>query len=577
MRILKTLFIFFNLNYLNELENSHKNKKIKNDDNEYLFKLGIENKNFINRDSLLRKKIKRYVQNNITTSIIFPQLENIPLLIKKQLQSTNNSNTEKRLNIKDCKKTSEYNNFQLENVKNYNFTRIGLDEEIKLDFLQILNMLENSDKYLEYGVKIVKGVLLHGEPGTGKTLLAKCLAGESNFSFIATSGSDFNEKYVGVGGQRIRELFQFAHENQPCIIFIDEIDGLARSRSGDGEVSTGEKDVTLNQLLVCMDGFHEYKNVFLLGTTNRFDIIDKALLRPGRMDRIINIPFPNKEARKKILEIHMQNKPINQSLIDNLVDITSGFTGSSIQNLLNEVVLQVLRQKKENLFPLCDIKLFEDMKEKILIGRIEKKSISMESLKRVAIHEIGHVVVSLSCKTHALPKKVSILSTANTLGYTVFSNTENENLIYTYEELEEKVCVLLGGKAAEELFFDSSSSGASNDLRQASDIIHKMVIDFGMSEIIVTAPVYSEKYKEMIDTKINDILISCYKTTVYKLKKVKPLINHLSQVLIKREVLEYDEVIQEILEFSKDKMETPILTSSGPKQQGEGINDLFFN
>lgn len=572
MRILKPLFVFFNIqSYLDNLEETYKIKKIKND-NEYIFKLEIENKKFSNRDSFLRKKIKRYVQNNNITNILtIPNIQ--PLFLNQEI--TKNNSTTKRLNIRDFKKVSDENNFRLENVENYNFSMVGLDDEIKNEFLQILDMFGNSQKYLDYGVNPVKGILLHGPPGTGKTLLAKCLAGESNFSFIATSGAQFNEKFVGVGSQRVRELFQFAHENQPSIIFIDEIDGLARSRSSDGEASTGEKDTTLNQLLVCLDGFQDYRNVFLLGVTNRIDIIDKALLRPGRIDRIINIPVPNKEGRKRILEIHIKNKPINQTLIDNLVDITSGYTGASIQNLLNEVVLQVLREKKETLFPLNHIKLFEEMKERVLIGRIQKKSISLESLKRVAIHEVGHLLVSLSCKTHPLPKKVSILPTSNNLGYTIFSNTEYENLLYTYEELEEKVFVLLGGKVSEELFFDSASSGASHDLKEASNLIHKMVIDFGMSDIIVTAPIYSEKYKEKIDTKIHDILTSCYKTTQSKLKKVKPLINHLSRVLIKKEVLEYDEVIKEILDFSKVKMETPV-KKKNVTEVGLGMNDLFF-
>jgi cell division protease FtsH len=574
MRILKTLFVFFNLNYLNELEESYKSKKMKND-NEYLFKLGIENKKYTNRDSFLRKKIKRYVQNNnITTAIILPQFNNIPLLINNVKQSVSeikktNSTRSERLNIQDLRKTSEHNNFKLENVNNYNFSKIGLDEDIKEEFLQILDMFENSQKYFEFGVKIVKGVLLHGNPGTGKTLLAKCLAGESNFSFIATSGSEFNEKYVGVGGQRIRELFNFAYENKPCIIFVDEIDGLARSRSSDGEISTGEKDTTLNQLLVCLDGFHEYKNVFLICATNRLDILDKALMRPGRIDRIINIPLPNKEARKKILEIHMQNKPINDTLLDDLVKITSGFTGSLIENLLNEVILQVLREKKENLFPLNHIKLFEEMKEQILIGRTEKKNISKESLKRIAIHEIGHMLVSLSCRTHQLPKKISVIPTSSNLGYTIFTTSEYDSELYTYEQLEEKVCVLLGGKVSEEMFYDTTSSGASHDLREASNFIHKMVIDFGMTDFIVTSPVYSEKYKEMIDSKIHNIFNSCYKNTQSKLKKVKPLIEHLTNVLIAKQVLEYDEIVQEILDFTR--LETPIL--SGP--QKENVTQLI--
>nr|MDO8117505.1 AAA family ATPase [Candidatus Sigynarchaeota archaeon] len=359
--------------------------------------------------------------------------------------------------------------FRLQNVTlAWNFSQIGGYTAIKTDLYQILDMVRYPFKYCQYNVRIPRGILFHGPPGNGKTLFARCFAGESQLPIIATSGSEFQEKYVGTGPARIRELFDFAREHAPCILFIDEIDAVARRRGTDQEAAQAERDSTLNQLLVELDGFHDHRNdsqfVFVIASTNRLDILDPALLRPGRMDKKIRVPLPDAPTRRAIINIHRQGKPLDVSLEWLVHEMTEGCSGAEIEHLLNEATLVGIRK---NQLPIPQ-QVVEETAESILLGGHldhdddagrrtsfpppPDRTTSHRELERVAIHEVGHSLMAFLCTHHAPPKKCSLRNcpAMNMLGFTLFPRQMQQQLM-TSQELEDRIKVLLAGRIAEEL------------------------------------------------------------------------------------------------------------------------------
>lgn len=420
------------------------------------------------------------------------------------------------------------------------FRDIGGYESVKRELDQCVDILKNHTKYSRYNVRVPKGLIFEGPPGTGKTLLAKALAGEAGTAFIAVSGSEFQEKYVGVGPSRIRELFALAKNNQPCIVFIDEIDALGRKRSFDGEAST-ERDNTLNELLVALDGFKNTSGVFLVGATNRIDLLDPALIRPGRIDKRIHIGYPDATTRKAILAIHTKGKPCDISVnIEDLVEITAGMSGAQIENLLNEALLNALRENRE-CFAHGDIEI---MMNKLMAGwQPIDHQFNDGIIHQIAIHEMGHSIVGLLSKHHSKMQRVIInLSSPTSPAYTVFEASTTS--ISTREALFEHLMILLGGRIAEEIFFEASvSTGAINDFEEALKLAERMIVYYGMGKQAIY-PSRSEKYKEIIDVEIADLLNSAYEYAEYILKQSKPLILEGAEMLKRDKLIKADTLME---------------------------------
>jgi len=442
------------------------------------------------------------------------------------------------------KPNSKSKNFEV--IKNFNilFKDIGGYDNIKQELLQCVDILKNYPKYLKYNVRIPKGLILEGPPGTGKTLLAKALAGEAKCSFIPISGSDFQEKYVGIGSTRIKELFDLAKKNIPCIIFIDEIDALGRKRSSDGESSSNERDSTLNSLLVELDGFKNNTGIFLIAATNRIDLLDSALIRPGRIDKKIFIGLPDKNTRKSIINIHIKGKPYCDTIgINELVEVTEGFSGAQIENLLNEAMLNALRNNQQE---FC-YKDFDFVLNKMMAGwQPNDHEFTTDIIDHIAIHEMGHAVVGILSKHHSKVTKVVInLSSPKSPGYTVFEGSTSN--IYIREALFEHLMILLAGRIAEEVFYDISvTTGAINDFEEALKLAEKMIIYYGMGENIIY-PSLSEKYKEMIDNEVVNLIDDAYKCANIIIQHAKEYIQETSEILKKDKIIKVDK-LNELME-----------------------------
>ena len=428
-------------------------------------------------------------------------------------------------------------NFQV--IKNYNilFKDVGGYENVKEELSQCVDILQNYQKYVKYNVRIPKGLIMEGPPGTGKTLLSKALAGEAKCSFISVSGSDFQEKYVGVGSSRIKELFELAKKNVPCIIFIDEIDALGRKRSTDGESSSNERDSTLNALLVELDGFKNNTGIFLVAATNRLDLLDNALIRPGRIDKKIYIGLPDSSTRKAIINIHIKGKPHTETIdIEELVEITEGYSGAQIENLLNEAMLNALRLNKTEF----SYKDFDFVMNKMMAGwQPNEHEFTSDIIDHIAIHEMGHAVVGLFSKHHSKVTKVVInLSSPKSPGYTVFEGSTSN--IYIREALFEHLMILLAGRIAEEAFYDVSvTTGAINDFEEALKLAEKMIIYYGMGGNVIY-PSLSEKYKELIDIEVIGLINEAYKCSEEIIEKSKDLIFETSELLKRNKILKAD-------------------------------------
>jgi len=362
------------------------------------------------------------------------------------------------------------------------FADVGGVDEVEVELKEIIEFLKTPSRFTQLGAKLPKGVLLVGPPGTGKTLLAKATAGEAGVPFFSMSGSDFVEMFVGVGASRVRDLFEQAKNRAPCIVFIDEIDAIGESRSSIGNVGRNdEREQTLNQLLAEMDGFKPNHGVILMGATNRPEILDRALLRPGRFDRQIEVGLPTEEGRRQILEIHAQSVILGPDAdLDRMAQITPGFSGADLANLVNEAALLAVRRGSEAV-EAADLDL---SLERVVAGLQRNVPLKGETRHRVAVHEAGHALVGQLLPNSDPIHRVSIIPTAKgALGYTMQAPSEDQ-LLLSKEELEERLMGLLGGRSAELLAFGEPSTGASDDLERATDLARRMVTEFGMSDAL---------------------------------------------------------------------------------------------
>ena len=421
----------------------------------------------------------------------------------------------------------------------------GLDEA-KVEVMEIVDFLKNPKKYTSLGGKIPKGALLVGPPGTGKTLLAKAMAGEAQVPFFSLSGSDFVEMFVGVGASRVRDLFKQAREKAPCIIFIDEIDAIGRARGKNLMMSNDERESTLNQMLVEMDGFGTDTGIIVLAATNRPDVLDNALLRPGRFDRQISIDKPDLKGREDIFKVHLKPIKISKTLdIHKLAEQTPGFAGADIANVCNEAALIAARKGKE----AVDMEDFQDAVDRV-IGGLEKKNkiISPEEKRIIAYHEAGHAICGWYLE-HAYPLlKVTIVPRGTAaLGYAQY--TPKEQYLYNTDQLNDQICMTLGGRASEDIFFDKISTGAQNDLQQITRMAYAMVSVYGMNDKVgnvsfydpmqensFTKP-YSEETSKLIDEEVRKLIDQAYDRTKKLLTEKKGQVEKLAEALLEKEVL----------------------------------------
>jgi cell division protease FtsH len=469
-----------------------------------------------------------------------------PFYYPRNLKITNyNKNT---LTKNHNTKEGSSENFQIIKNGNMNFTSIGGYNLIKDELMQCADMLVNFDKYAKFNVRTPKGLILEGPPGTGKTLLAKCFCGEINIGFIAVSGSQFQEKYVGVGSSRVRELFKLAEENKPCVIFIDEIDAIGRKRSDESNNNL-ERDSTLNELLVALDGFKSSDGIFIIGATNRVDLLDLALTRPGRIDKSIFISLPDSATRKSILNIHINGKPYDNTIsIEYLIEITQGLSGAQIENLLNEAMLLSLRSNIYN-FNKQNI---DNVLSRILVGyQSTIKKYSDEMLYQIAIHEMGHAIVGLLSNYNKLLKVSLNLWSPNTPGFTLFES-KADNDLYTKQKLISHLMVLLSGRIAEEEFFnDSISTGAVSDLENAKKLAENMIIKYGMGSKLINVG-FSDKSRQYIDLEINNLINIAYIRAKVIILENKPLIEICANKLITDRVLTPEFIYEKINMYEKN-------------------------
>lgn len=446
--------------------------------------------------------------------------------------------------------------FDKENLVKVTFKDVAGLDEAKVEIMEIVDFLKNPKKYTNLGGKIPKGALLVGPPGTGKTLLAKAVAGEAGVPFFSLSGSDFVEMFVGVGASRVRDLFRQAKEKAPCIIFIDEIDAVGRAR-GRNMVQGGndERENTLNQLLTEMDGFATDSGVIILAATNRPDILDAALLRPGRFDRQISIDKPDLAGREEIFKVHLKPLKLNADVsAARLATQTAGFAGAEIANVCNEAALIAARKSKTEI----DMQDFQDAVDRV-IGGLEKKNkiISPEEKQIIAYHESGHAIVGWFLKDLDPLVKVSIVPRGvAALGYAQY--LPKDQYLYTTEQMENMMCMTLGGRVAEDIIFGRVSTGAQNDLERITRMAYAMVTIYGMNtkvgnvsfhdpnnEYGFTKP-YSDKTAEMIDIEVRNQIDACYQKTKELLLEKRDKLEELSQILLKREIL-FQHDLEEIL------------------------------
>ena len=431
----------------------------------------------------------------------------------------------------------------------------GVDEE-KEELQEIVEFLKNPKKFTEMGARIPKGVLLVGHPGTGKTLLAKAVAGEAGVPFFIISGSDFVEMFVGVGASRVRDLFEQAKKNAPCIIFIDEIDAVGRQRGAGLGGGHDEREQTLNQLLVEMDGFAQNEGVIVLAATNRPDVLDKALLRPGRFDRQIVVSSPDVKAREQILEVHSRKKRLAHDVdLKVIAKNTSGFSGADLENVLNEAALLTARRN----LPEIGMKEIEDAMVKVTMGPEKRTRVrSDKENKLVAYHEAGHAVVSRFLPTQDAVHQISIVPRGMAGGYTMYRPTEDKSFM-SKSEMEETIIYLLGGRVAEKLILDDISTGASNDIERATKIAREMVTKYGMSDRIGTIMLgssqeevflgrdfghskeYSEEPAAIIDEEIKRIIDIGYRTAAEILQANIDKLHIVAGILLEKEKIDGDE------------------------------------
>jgi len=488
---------------------------------------------------------------NINQFNELPQMKNF-----KNRPSTNTSYTSNN-------PFSFFTNFQEDDVmEEFVKPNVTLDSwagspEVIEECQEVISYIESKEKFKIIGAEMPKGILLEGPPGTGKTMLAKAIATETNSTFVSASGSEFVELFVGMGAARVRELFDSARDNTPCIIFIDEIDAIGRQRGGSMNMVNDEREQTLNQLLYEMDGFNNNEDILVMAATNRKDILDKALIRPGRFDRIIQVPLPDRQSRVKILEHYLKTKNVTKSTdISSIAELTEGFSGAQLKNLINEAAIISVR----NNFTVIQEKYIFDAFEKSIVGLIKSSAIVSPSNKlRVAIHESGHALLALKFSEYFYFQKASIQPTYNGAGgYTIFSENADikEEGLYTKDILKKRLIISMGGKAAEAIYYgnDYVSLGAYQDLKQSNNLAQKMVGNFGMGEQLevffseeisddavakgfTTGDKYSEQTKSIIDKETLDLVKEAYISAKDFLEKNKEKLIEFSELLLNNTVI----------------------------------------
>ena len=433
------------------------------------------------------------------------------------------------------------------------FADVAGVEEAKQELAEVVEFLKYPEKFSALGARIPKGVLLVGPPGTGKTLLSRAVAGEAGVPFFSISGSEFVEMFVGVGASRVRDLFDQAKRNAPCIVFVDEIDAVGRQRGAGLGGSHDEREQTLNQILVEMDGFDTSTNVIVIAATNRPDVLDPALLRPGRFDRQVVLPAPDINGRRAILEVHAKGKPLDKSVrVDTLAKQTPGFSGADLANLINEAAILSARRNKKTI----GMTEMEEAIDRVIAGPERRSRIISEQEKRVtAYHEGGHAVVGRFLKNHDPVHKISIIARGMMGGYTRYLPTEDRYL-WTKSQFEDRLAATLGGHAAEKLVFGEMSTGAENDIEVATNIARKMVKEYGMSDRLGPVALghkeelvflgreigeqknYSEKVAEAIDEEIRRLIDQAYSEAIKILQDRRDVLDRLADTLVREETIE---------------------------------------
>lgn len=477
------------------------------------------------------------------------------------------------------------------NVK-VRFSDVAGAEEEKEELAEVVEFLKNPKKFSDLGAKIPKGVLLVGPPGTGKTLFAKAVAGEAGVPFFSVSGSDFVEMYVGVGASRVRDLFDLAKRNQPCIIFIDEIDAVGRQRGAGLGGGNDEREQTLNQILVQMDGFDTNEGIIVIAATNRADVLDNALLRPGRFDRQIYVNLPDVKGREAILKVHARNKPLAPDVNFKVIArITSGFSGADLANLLNEAAILAARAGKTM---IGNLELYEAI-NKVIMGPQKKSRVVTEADKRsTAYHESGHAILAKLCENCDNVQEVSIIPRGMAAGYTL-SRPETDDRTDTVNKLNDEICMALGGRVAEELVIHDYSAGAAGDIRQITNMARRMVTEWGMSARLGpvsygnSGPVflgrdyeernlYSEATAALIDEEIKRIIETQYERAKKLLREHRSVLDNMARVLVERETIytsevdmlmkgaSYEEVLRYMEEHDKGTPDRPFGSAAVPEQ-----------
>ncbi len=491
------------------------------------------------------------------------------------------------------------------------FTDVAGAEEEKLELAEVVEFLKQPKKFADLGARIPKGVLLVGPPGTGKTLFAKAVAGEAGVPFFSVSGSDFVEMYVGVGASRVRDLFEMAKNKQPCIIFVDEIDAVGRHRGAGLGGGNDEREQTLNQILVQMDGFENSEGVIVMAATNRADILDPALMRPGRFDRQIYVNLPDVKGREQILKVHARNKPLAQDVnFKTIARITAGFSGADLANLLNEAAILAARAGKQL---IGNLELYEGV-NKVLMGPQKKSRVVTESDKRItAYHEAGHAIIARLCEHCDPVQEVSIIPRGNAAGYTM-TRPDNDDAHMSKNKITDFICMALGGRVAEELVIKDITTGASNDLERVTEMAKRMVTEWGMSDKLglvtygsnsqtvflgkdmETHNAYSDETAKTIDAEMRLIIEGAHARAVKLLTDNRPILDNMARVLIERETIYTEEVdllmegksYKDVIEFMDEheklhsgnpfvKYETGVDSDKKPENKSENTEDNSDN
>jgi len=465
------------------------------------------------------------------------------------------------------------------------FSDVAGAEEEKLELAEVVDFLKHPKKFSDLGAKIPKGVMLVGPPGTGKTLFAKAVAGEAGVPFFSVSGSDFVEMYVGVGASRVRDLFDMAKKNQPCIIFIDEIDAVGRHRGAGLGGGNDEREQTLNQILVQMDGFESNEGIVVMAATNRADILDPALMRPGRFDRQVFVNLPDVKGREQILKVHARNKSIAPDVnFKTVARMTSGFSGADLANLLNEAAILAARAGRNF---ITNVDLYEGV-NKVLMGPQKKSRVVTETDKRItAYHEAGHAILAKVCEHCDPVHEVSIIPRGNAAGYTM-TRPDNDDMHMTKNKITDFICMALGGRVAEELVIKDITTGASNDLERVTEMAKRMVTEWGMSEKLglvtygsnsqtvflgkdmETRNSYSEETAKAIDEEMRAIIEGAHARAVQILTEKRSVLDNMARVLVEKETIYTDEV--EMLMEGKTHAE---VIAEMDKKDGEAEGNPF--